>query len=100
MYEQNKAIVRRLIEGAYNTEDLAVVDEVIASNYIHTNIRGQVSCGIEWVKQNIIEDRIAFPDLVFTTNEMVAEQTKRWFAGQPGARIGVTSGAYPLPAKR
>ena len=81
MSEENKAIVRCLLEEAYSTGNLAVVDEIIASDYVHTGNSGRIVTGIEFIKQQITIERTIFPDLRVTIEEMIAEGDKvvaRW----------------------
>ena len=82
MSEQNKARIRRVIEEAYSKGNLAVVDEVAASNLvIHTtsqDIRGR-----DGAKQYVAMMRAAFPDLHFTIEDQIAEGdmvVTRWTA--------------------
>ena len=57
--EQNKAVVRRFIEGTLNNMDSAFVDELFASNYVNH----LVPEGREGFKQFFPMLRSAFPDL-------------------------------------
>jgi steroid delta-isomerase-like uncharacterized protein len=82
MSEQNKAHIRRVIEEVYNRGDLALVDEVAASDLIiHAgpqDIRGR-----EGAKQYVAALRAGFPDLRFTIEDQVAEGdtvVTRWTA--------------------
>ena len=83
--ESNKAIARRLIEGAFSQGNLAVLDEIIAPNQINSGpgaLPGLPS-GPEGVRMLITNYRNAFPDLHFTIDEQVAEGNTvvtRWTA--------------------
>jgi predicted SnoaL-like aldol condensation-catalyzing enzyme len=57
--EQNKAVVRRFIEGTLNNMDSAFVDELFAPNYVNHLVPG----GREGFKQFFSMMRSAFPDL-------------------------------------
>jgi predicted SnoaL-like aldol condensation-catalyzing enzyme len=57
--EQNKAVVRRFIEGSLNTMDNAVVDELFAPDYVNHMMPG----GREGFKQFFTMMRSAYPDL-------------------------------------
>ena len=70
--EENKAMVRRIIEEVVNKGDLAVVDEVMASNYVY-HFPGMEIKGPEGFKKFVTMMRTAFPDLHVTINDMVAE---------------------------
>ena len=69
--EQNKAVVRRFIEGILNTMDNDVVDEVFAPNYVNHLVPG----GREGFKQFFPMLRSAFPDLKwdFNVERLIAE---------------------------
>jgi len=75
--EENKAIVRRLYEEVINKWNMAVVDELIATNYIdHDQRPEQVARGPESFKQVVTMFRTAFPDLHFTVEDQIAEGDK------------------------
>ena len=69
--EENKANVRRLNDEVFNKGNLALVDELMAPNYVF-HITPEVK-GPEGVKQYIATFRTAFPDLHITIEDMVAE---------------------------
>jgi steroid delta-isomerase-like uncharacterized protein len=74
--EENKAIIRRIVEEAYNKGNLAVVDGITASNYLFHRPGMEVK-GREGYKQQIIAGiRTTFPDLHFAINDMFAEEDK------------------------
>jgi len=69
--EKNKAIMRRIVEEAFNKGNLAVVDECTAADYVlHTTPETK---GPEGVKQFVTMIRKAFPDTHQTIEDMVAE---------------------------
>lgn len=73
--EENKAVVRRLIEEAWNKGNLAVVDEILSSNYVlHIDAPGAKDR--EGYKQAISMYRAAFPDFRFTLEDMIANGDK------------------------
>lgn len=70
----NKAIVRRLIEEAWNTGNLAVVDELVAPGYTgHDSSYPELIRGPEGFKEWIITARTAFPDFEITVDDLFAE---------------------------
>ena len=82
MSEENKAIVRRIFEEVWNQNDLAVADEVVASDQVNHDpgLPGMPS-GPEGLKYLVQTFRAAFPDLQFTVEDQVAEGDKvvtRW----------------------
>ena len=74
--EENKAVLRRVAEEIFNKGDLAVVDEVIAPNYVYHGSGGQEYKSPEGFKQIVTMFRTAFPDLHMTVEDMVAEGDK------------------------
>jgi predicted SnoaL-like aldol condensation-catalyzing enzyme len=69
--EQNKAVVRRFIEGTLNNMDNALVDELFAPDYVNHLVPG----GREGFKQFFPMLHSAFPDLKwhFSVERMMAE---------------------------
>ena len=57
--EQNKAVVRRFIEQILTTKDVALVDELMAPDYVNHLVPG----GREGFKQFFSMLRSAYPDL-------------------------------------
>ncbi len=95
MSEQNKMLVRRTLEEVYSQGHLAVVDELVASDFvIHTpseEIRGP-----EGTKQFVAALRTAFPDIHFTVEDQIAEGdmvVTRWTAR--GTHTGEFQGLPP-----
>jgi steroid delta-isomerase-like uncharacterized protein len=71
--EQNKAIVRRAFEEPWKGS-LAVVDELVASDYIgHDPANPEPLRGPEGVKEFISTYRAAFPDARITVEQQLAE---------------------------
>jgi steroid delta-isomerase-like uncharacterized protein len=74
--EENKALVRRQVDEMWNQENLAVADEVYATDVIvHGGLPGQPS-GVEAIKQGVKLDRAAFPDFHVTIDDLVGEGDK------------------------
>ena len=79
--EENKALVRRLVEEVWNKGNLAVVNELLATDYVFHHPTGTDFHGPEEYKQLVSEVRSAFPDIHFTIDDIVAEGDKvvyRW----------------------
>ncbi len=81
----NKAIVRRLVEDVWNEGNLAVADEVCAPAYVsHDPSHPVVPPGPGGLKHLVTLFRTGFPDLQFTIEDMrVAEGemvVTRWTA--------------------
>ncbi|MGH2534691.1 MAG: ester cyclase [Thermomicrobiales bacterium] len=80
--EQNKMLVRRGIEEIYNRGNLAVVDEVAASDFV-IHLPSEEIHGPEGAKQYVAALRGAFPDLHITIEDQIADGDKvvtRWTA--------------------
>ena len=95
MSEQNKAQVRRVFEEVYNRGDLAVIDEVAASDLI-IHASSQDIHGREGAKQYVAALRVGFPDLHFTVEDQIAEGdmvVTRWTAR--GTHAGEFQGIRP-----
>ena len=84
MSAQNKTLVRRWINAAYNKGDWKVLDEVLAPNFVrHDQASGVTGKGPEVEKQVATLYRTAFPDLHITIDEIIAEGNTvavRWTA--------------------
>src|SRR6266850_6569950 len=84
MSAQNKALVRRWINAAYNKGDWKVLDEVLASNYVrYDQASGITGKGPDVEKQVATLYRTAFPDLKIKIEELIAEGNTvalRWTA--------------------
>ena len=82
--EQNKAIVRRVFEEAVNQGNLAVADDLLASDYVNHNFPVPAP-GPEGFKQVITMFRTAFPDIVVKLEDVIADgdrvSTRGHFAG-------------------
>jgi len=90
--ESNKGVVRRFITEAWNSDDVAAVDELIHPDYVLDGI-GQ---GPDAVKRNIAACRAAFPDLEVVIEQMVAEGD--WVAVRVtlhGTHLGPLGGIPP-----
>jgi steroid delta-isomerase-like uncharacterized protein len=75
--EENKALVRRVWEEAFNKRNLAVADELLAQNSVnHEAPAGPLHGGPEDLKQIISRLTSAFPDHHTIIEDMIAEGDK------------------------
>ena len=74
--EQNKALAKRAWEGMFNQKDLAVIDELFASDYTFHGPQGHNFSGIENLKQLVSHYLEAFPDLHVEIEDLIAEGDK------------------------
>jgi steroid delta-isomerase-like uncharacterized protein len=72
--QQNKAVVRRLIEEL-NRGNLAIADELIGSTYVDQNA-SPMPPGPASFKETIALFRTGFPDLRWTIEELVGEDDR------------------------
>jgi steroid delta-isomerase-like uncharacterized protein len=82
--EENRALIRRFVEEAFNRGNLEVVDEIYAPDHAgHTAGVPEQTPGPEGVKGFVGLYRSAFPDLHTTVEDMLTEGDKvtyRWTA--------------------
>jgi steroid delta-isomerase-like uncharacterized protein len=96
--EENKAVLRRIFE-AINRGDLAMLDDIIADNYVYHSPFGEVK-GLDGLKQMFNMFRTAFPDLKATIEDMVAEGDKvAWRSTLRGTHKGELMGIAPTGKK-
>lgn len=76
--EKNKSLIRRFYEEVANKGNMAVVDELIADEYVVHGVpaRAEAPPGPEGDKQIFTMYRTAFPDLRFTFEDQIAEGDK------------------------
>ena len=71
-----KAIVRRNNDEFWNQEDMAVADEIIASDYVRHMPNGRDIRGREGIRQEVAAFHKAFADLQFSLEDVIAEGDK------------------------
>jgi len=86
--DQNKALVRRLVDEAQTQGRLEVVDELLADDFIdHTPLEG-LPGNRDGVRMLFAALRTAFPDLHVEISEQIAEAdkvvTRKTFTGTHG----------------
>lgn len=74
--EENKAIIRRYYNDLWNKWDLAVADELIASDIVFRGSLAVTVQGLDGFKQYVNMVRAAFPDFHNTIEELIAEGDK------------------------
>ena len=89
---EHKAVVRRFIGQAFNAGDLAIIDELVARDYV-LHVAPEVR-GPEGMKHFVTMYRTAFPDYACTIDDQIAEGDKvvtRWTARgtQQGELMGI-----------
>ncbi len=71
--EQNKAVVRRLVEEVINRGNIGLFDELVASDLVDHALPPGFPPGAQGTKQFFGLLRAAFPDFHYTIEDMVAE---------------------------
>lgn len=92
--EENKILVCRTVEEAWNRGNLSVVDEHLSPDYIHHNLPRGMPHDREGYKQTIRMHRQAFPDFHLTIEDVVAEGDKvvlrfKWSGTHKGEYLGI-----------
>ena len=92
--DANKAVIQRFVEEGMNQRNLSVLDELVAEGFIEdVPFPGQGS-GREGLKVAVGGFLEAFPDIVWTMHEQIAEDDKvvsrfTWTGTHRGAFFGV-----------
>ena len=76
MSEQNKALVRRFFEDAWNTGNLALIDVIMAPDVVVHGAPPGARPGSQGIKHAVTMFRTAFPDIHMTIEDMLAEGDK------------------------
>lgn len=93
--EQNKAIVRQLVEEVINQNNLSLAAEIMAADIIqHEEMPPGVPDGVEGTKMLFAMLHTAFPDFKATINDLIAEDDKvvvfmTWNGTQDGDWMGM-----------
>lgn len=95
--EENKAIIRRMVEEMFNEGNLDATDDIIARDHVHYDpAMPEEGHGPEDFKQFVSVYRSAFPDLHVEIEDQVAEGDRvatRWTAA--GTHEGELAGIAP-----
>ena len=81
--EENKAVVRRAYVDGLNRKDMGIIDEVFAPEYVAYFPGVPPVRGRDAMKELLAAFLAAFPDIVFTIEDQIAEGEKvatRWTA--------------------
>jgi steroid delta-isomerase-like uncharacterized protein len=95
--QENKALVRRWVEGLFNDGNLDVADEILSPDFVlHVPFDPRELRGAEAVKQFVSAYRQAYPDGHTTIEDQIAEgdqAVNRWRA--TGTHRGEFQGLAP-----
>jgi steroid delta-isomerase-like uncharacterized protein len=93
--EQNKALVRRLVDEVINQGNMSVIDKLFAPDFVeHEKLPPEIPPGREAPKLLFTMLRSAFPDFKATIEHLVAEGdtvvvSMAWTGTQKGEFMGV-----------
>ena len=93
--EQNKALVRRLMEEVFDRGNISLIDELFAPDFVeHEELPPGIPTDREGVKQLSLMLRSAFPDLKATIDDLLAEGDKvaarmTWRGTHKGEFMGI-----------
>ena len=93
--EQNKALVRQMVEEVFNRGNISLADKFLAPDFVeHEQLPPGVPSGREGVKQLTAMFRSVFPDFKATIDDMIAEGDKvvirqTWTGTQKGEFMGI-----------
>ena len=95
MSEENKSVIRRLLQEVWNQGNVDTIDEIVATDYVDHTPAADIP-GREAFKQLVKGFHVAFPDIRFTLEDLIAEGDKvvaRWAAS--GTHRGDLMGIAP-----
>jgi predicted SnoaL-like aldol condensation-catalyzing enzyme len=81
MAEDNKGIVRRIVDEVFSRGKVGLADTLVAPGYVYHGPGGLEMRGPDGFKQLVNMYRSAFPDLTVTVDDLIAEGDKvtcRW----------------------
>jgi steroid delta-isomerase-like uncharacterized protein len=99
--EANKAVIRRVFEEVWNRGDLNRIDELFAPDFVRHGAPPDALPGPEGEEQHRAAFRAAFPDLVITADDMVAEGDRvavryTWHGTYQGTWPGIPRSGVPV----
>ena len=96
---ENKVLARRIVEEVFSQGKLSHIDELFAPGIVVHDPDKELR-GMEQVKQGILRLRMAFPDLHYTVEDIIAEGDKVMmrFTGR-GTHRGEFRGVPPTGKK-
>ncbi len=94
--EENKAIIRRIFAEVFNQHDVAPIAELYAPDWTYHAPFPAIAPGIAGMTQQMAGVFTAFPDIVFTIQDLLADGDKvvtRYLA--VGTHLGEMGGIAP-----
>ncbi len=96
MSDSNEAAIRRYFDEVLNRGNLAVIDEIIANDFVFHDPSAEEVLGPAGEKELVLQYRTAFPDLRVTIEDMLSEGetvVTRW--SYQGTHRGPLEGVAP-----
>jgi len=91
--EQNKSLVKRFLDEVYNKGNYDVAYELVAPDYVSHNELNVEVLGPEGIKRTAQLQRRAFPDLLTSIDDLIAEDDKVVVRGHDeGTHLGTFMG--------
>jgi predicted ester cyclase len=75
MSEANKAVIRKWIDGMWNQNNVALVEELFAPEWVNHTPGGDMP-GLDSIRKNVPGRWAEYPDLHMTVEDMLAEGDK------------------------
>jgi steroid delta-isomerase-like uncharacterized protein len=98
--ETNKSLIRRFLDEVYNKGNLALADELVAPNYTSHNELNIEVLGPDGIKKAAMMQRTAFPDLVTSVDDLIAEGDKVVVRGHDQGTHHAAFMGFPPTGKR
>jgi steroid delta-isomerase-like uncharacterized protein len=100
----NKSVIRTFIEDVINQGRLERADDLVIEDFVELDPLPGQSQGREGLKEVIGQMRSAFPDILWTVDEMLAEGDKvltrfTWSGTHQGAFLGVPATGRRITVK-
>lgn len=74
--EENKSIVRRWVDEAYNPGNVGLMDELFAADFVNHDPANPMVRDLEGLKQDVRTQQEAFPDRHTSIDELLADGDK------------------------
>lgn len=74
--EENKVFARRFIEEAWDKGNLAIIDEVVAEDFVYHDPPPGIPSTREGFRRIVAMSRVAFPDLRIVLEDVIAEEDR------------------------
>ncbi len=94
-FEKNKALARRYQEEVWGKGNLALIDELVAADFLDHSLPAGMDPGFAGAKTAVQGALDAFPDGQWTVEDLIAEEIRRSFVGRCRPLMSTSSEASP-----